>query len=207
MDTWGIMLGSSTKKAHVININVPTDEKKFFTRQKQLYTRFAPLCGAKPPMLGWEIINPTAHSNICPKCLNKLGDDMKKEEALKEEALMAEIERVKKKNRTLTAKIKQREREIESGNICLQVNRNPQFLDDLAEVILAIAKGNITDRVSVDPVAGRIYTTGCEPTKQVMWRLVPATDLVDHDLDVVNSDIDLIKASIVNDIIIEVYKL
>ena len=132
---------------------------------------------------------------------------MKKEEALKEEALMAEIERVKKKNRTLTAKIKQREREIESGNICVQVSRNPQFRDDLAEVILAITRGDITDRVSVDPVAGRIYTTGCEPTKQVMWRLVPATDLVDPDLDVVNSDLDLIKSSIVNDIIIEVYKL
>ena len=125
----------------------------------------------------------------------------------KEEALMAEIERVKKKNRTLTAKIKEREREIESGNICVQVSRSTQFRDDLAEVILAIIRGDITDRVSVDPVAGRIYTTGREPNREVMWRLVPATDLVDPDLDVVNSDLDLIKSSIVNDIIIEVHKL
>ena len=125
----------------------------------------------------------------------------------KEEALMAEIGRIKKKNRTLTAKIKEMEREIEQGNVCLQVSRNPQFRDDLAEVILAITRGDITDRVVVDPVRGKIHTTGHEPTREVMWRLVPATDLVDPDLDVINSDLDLIKASIVNDIIIEVYKL
>ena len=125
----------------------------------------------------------------------------------KEEALMAEIERIKKKNRSLKEEMKMREREIESGNICVQVSRNPQFRDDLAEVILAITRGDITDRVSVDPVAGRIYTTGREPNREVMWRLVPATDLIDPDLDVVNSDLDLIKASIVNDIIIEVHKL
>ena len=125
----------------------------------------------------------------------------------KEEALMAEIERVKKKNRTLTAEMKMIKRGIEAGHVYLDVNKDPQFRDDLADVILAIARGNITDRVSVDPVRGRIYTTGREPNREVMWRLVPATDLIDPDLDVVNSDLDLIKASIVNDIIIEVHKL
>lgn len=131
-----------------------------------------------------------------------LGEGMNKEEAL-----MAEIKRIKQKNRNLTAEIRTMKRETESGNLLLDVNRDPQFREDLAHVIFQVDRGDITDKVLVDPVRGRIYHTHSWAPKEVQWRLVPPTDLIDPDLDVVNSDLDLIKASILNQVTIEVYNL
>jgi len=131
-----------------------------------------------------------------------MGGKMKEKEAM-----LAEIKRIKASNRQLKADIRSLKRESEQGNIELDVSKDPDFREHLARVILAMEKGFVTDRVLVDPVRGKIHATGSEPSREVMWRLVPATDLIDPDLDVINSDIELITSSILNRIIIEVSKL
>lgn len=121
------------------------------------------------------------------------------------EAMLAEIKRIKAKNRKLTAEMKAIKRGLENGEITLDVKKDPQFRDDLAEVIYSVAQGHIIDRVVIDPVRGRIHTTGSEPSTNVLWRLVPVMDLVDPDLDVSESDIALVRANIVNEVIITLY--
>lgn len=94
--------------------------------------------------------------------------------------------------------------ETEDKSITIRVNKNPQFREELASTLIQLSQGAITDTVKIDPVRGAIFTTAIKPSKEVMWQLVSAIDLLPPWLDAANSDIDIVKANILNEVVIEI---